>query len=141
MRKHICFSCLFPPIPGLVATAGDIYKKLEAIAVIDQKVMMPMRDGVRLATDIYRPKGNAKVPIVFSRTPYNFNTWGDGEMRTRGLEAAYEAVQRGYAYVVQNERGRFLSKENGIFSEHLQPMVTMPLNGCRNNRGRMEKSV
>ncbi len=89
---------------------NDIYKKLEAIAIIDQKVMMPMRDGVRLATDIYRPKGNAKVPIVFSRTPYNFNTWGDGEMRTRGLEAAYDAVQRGYAYVVQNERGRFFSE-------------------------------
>jgi len=89
---------------------SDIYNKLEAIAVIDQKVMMPMRDGERLATDIYRPKGNAKVPIVFSRTPYNFNTWGDGEMRTRGLEAAYDAVQRGYAYVVQNERGRFFSE-------------------------------
>ena len=89
---------------------NDIYQKLEAIAIIDQKVMMPMRDGIRLATDIYRPKGNGKVPIVFSRTPYNFNTWGDGEMRTRGLEAAYDAVQRGYAYVVQNERGRFFSE-------------------------------
>jgi uncharacterized protein len=89
---------------------NDIYKKLEGISVIDQKVMMTMRDGTRLATDIYRPKGNSKVPIVFSRTPYNFNTWGDGEMRTRGLEAAYDAVQRGYAYVVQNERGRFFSE-------------------------------
>lgn len=88
----------------------DVYKKLEAIAIIDQKVMMPMRDGERLATDIYRPKGNGKVPIVFSRTPYNFNTWGDGELRTRTLESAYEAVQRGYAYVVQNERGRFFSE-------------------------------
>ena len=89
---------------------NDIHKKLEAIAVIDQKVMMPMRDGTRLATDIYRPKGTGKVPIVFSRTPYNFNTWGDGEMRTRGLETAYDAVQHGYAYVVQNERGRFFSE-------------------------------
>ncbi len=88
----------------------EILRKLEEIAVIDQKVMMPMRDGVRLATDIYRPKGNAKVPIVFSRTPYNFNTWVDGTMRTRTLESAYEAVQKGYAYVVQNERGRFFSE-------------------------------
>lgn len=31
-------------------------------------------------------------------------------MRTRGLEATYDAVQRGYAYVVQNERGRFFSE-------------------------------
>lgn len=88
----------------------DILKKLEAIAVIDQKVMIPMRDGVRLATDIYRPKGNAKVPVIFSKTPYNFNTWVDKEMRTRALETAYQAVERGYAYVVQNERGRFFSE-------------------------------
>jgi putative CocE/NonD family hydrolase len=112
MKKLHFFSLLW-----LLATAAlaqqnpqDVYNKLAEIAVIDQKVMMPMRDGVRLATDIYRPKGNAKVPIVFSRTPYNFNTWVDGEMRTRTLEAAIDAVQRGYAYVVQNERGRFFSE-------------------------------
>jgi uncharacterized protein len=88
----------------------EVLKKLEEIAIIDQKVMMPMRDGVRLATDIYRPKGDAKVPVVFSRTPYNFNTWVDGQLRTRTLEAALEAVEKGYAYVVQNERGRFFSE-------------------------------
>ena len=37
---------------------------------------MPMRDGVRLATDIYRPKNaTGPVPIVFVKTPYNFNYW------------------------------------------------------------------
>jgi uncharacterized protein len=111
MRKHVLVLLLLLPILALQAQSpADSYKKLEAIAIIDQKVMMPMRDGVRLATDIYRPKGNQPVPIVFSRTPYNFNTWVDGEMRTRTLEAAYEAVERGYAYVVQNERGRFFSE-------------------------------
>ena len=111
MRKLSLLLLLFVTSFSLLAQQqSDIYKKLEAIAIIDQKVMMPMRDGERLATDIFRPKGNGKVPIVFSRTPYNFNTWGDGEMRTRGLEAAYDAVQRGYAYVVQNERGRFFSE-------------------------------
>ena len=111
MRKLSLLLLLFAISISLFSQQqNDIYQKLEAIAIIDQKVMMPMRDGERLATDIYRPKGNAKVPIVFSRTPYNFNTWGDGEMRTRGLEAAYDAVQRGYAYVVQNERGRFFSE-------------------------------
>lgn len=87
-----------------------IYRKLDSIAVIDQKVMMPMRDGIRLATDIYRPKGDGKYPIVFSRTPYNFNTWIDGKMTTGTLEQAYQAVSRGYAFVVQNERGRFFSE-------------------------------
>ncbi|HMN89371.1 MAG TPA: CocE/NonD family hydrolase, partial [Saprospiraceae bacterium] len=60
---------------------SDILSKLQEIAIIDQKVMMPMRDGVGLSTDIYRPKTNQPVPVIFSKTPYNFNSWGDGEMR------------------------------------------------------------
>ncbi|MGB5608071.1 CocE/NonD family hydrolase [Eudoraea sp.] len=88
----------------------DIFEKLQEIAIIDQKVMMPMRDGIRLATDIYRPKTDEKVPVIFSRTPYNFNSWGDGEQKTRTAERAYEVVQHGYAYVVQNERGRYYSE-------------------------------
>ncbi len=88
----------------------DVLEKLEEIAIIDQKIMMPMRDGVRLATDIYRPKTKAKIPIIFSRTPYNFNSWGDGKEQTRTAQRAYDAVKRGYAYVVQNERGRYFSE-------------------------------
>ena len=88
----------------------DVLKKLQNIAVIDQKIMMPMRDGVRLATDIYRPKTDKPVPIIFSKTPYNFNAWGNGEMRAGTYQLALDAVSRGYAYVVQNERGRFFSE-------------------------------
>ena len=92
------------------AQEASILQQLEEIAIVDQKVMMPMRDGIRLATDIYRPKTDSPVPIIFSRTPYNFNTYRDGELVTRTLEAAHQAVSRGYAYVVQNERGRFFSE-------------------------------
>ena len=91
---------------------SDILKKLQAVAVVDQKVMMPMRDGIRLATDIYRPKTDKKVPIIFSKTPYNFNSWGNGEQQTRTMEQALEVVKKGYAYVVQNERGRYFSEGN-----------------------------
>ena len=98
-----------------ISTAGhtqndSIVQKLKEIAIFDQKVMMPMRDGIRLATDIYRPKTDKPVPIIFSKTPYNFNTYGDGVLRKREFERAYEALSRGYAYVVQNERGRFFSE-------------------------------
>ena len=72
--------------------------------------MVRMRDGIGLATDVYRPKSNIKVPIIFSRTPYNFNSWVDGKERKRSYQSAYEAVKRGYAYVVQNERGRYFSE-------------------------------
>ncbi|MDG1192043.1 MAG: CocE/NonD family hydrolase [Flavobacteriaceae bacterium] len=89
---------------------NDIREKILEIAILEEKVMIPMRDGVRLATDIYRPKTDEKVPIIFSRTPYNFNSWGDGKERTRTIERAYEALKHGYAYVVQNERGRYFSE-------------------------------
>lgn len=102
-------SCMLA-IGSYAQDTAAIYLKLQEIAIIDQKVMMPMRDGIRLATDIYRPKGDAKVPIVFSKTPYQFNTWVDGKMTTRTMEEAYNAVSRGYAYVVQNERGRYFSE-------------------------------
>ncbi|WP_026956763.1 CocE/NonD family hydrolase [Algoriphagus vanfongensis] len=95
---------------GLYAQEVPLLDQLEEVAIVDQKIMMPMRDGNRLATDIYRPKGDAKVPIIFSRTPYNFNTYGDGELRIRTLQTALEWVKKGYAYVVQNERGRFFSE-------------------------------
>ena len=81
----------------------DVLSALEEIAIVEEKVMMPMRDGVRLATDIYRPKTDEKVPIIFSRTPYNFHSWGDGERNTGTATRALEAVKRGYGYVVQNE--------------------------------------
>jgi len=89
---------------------SNIVEKLEEIAIAETRVMVPMRDGIRLCTDIYRPKTDKKVPIIFSRTPYNFNSWGDGEEKTRTRQRAYEAVKRGFAYVVQNERGRYFSE-------------------------------
>lgn len=95
---------------ALKAQESAVWKTLNEIAHIDQKVMVPMRDGIRLCTDIYRPKTEEKVPIIFSRTPYNFNSWGDGEERTRTMQRALEAVEKGYAYVVQNERGRYFSE-------------------------------
>jgi len=88
-------------------------KELESIAIVDRKVMMPMRDGVRLATDIYRPKDlSKKVPTIFVRTPYNFNYWDVRNGVPGNVRNAIEAVKRGYAYVVQNERGHFFSEGN-----------------------------
>ena len=95
---------------GFVNSQDDILSKINEIGTLEQKVMMPMRDGVRLATDIYIPRSDKKVPIIFSRTPYNFNSWGDGEEKNRTHQRAYEALKRGYAYVVQNERGRYFSE-------------------------------
>jgi putative CocE/NonD family hydrolase len=94
----------------VVQSQNDILEQLNEIAIVDQKVMMPMRDGIRLATDIYRPKADGQYPIIFSRTPYNFNTWVDGKQRLREAQRALDYIKQGYAYVVQNERGRYYSE-------------------------------
>ncbi|WP_425422733.1 CocE/NonD family hydrolase [Phaeodactylibacter xiamenensis] len=116
MKKHILQALLFL---GLLAVALPAFSQDEAdafwaevqeIAIVEQKVMMPMRDGIRLATDIYRPKTDEPVPVIFSRTPYNFNLYSEGKLNKRQIQRAMEAVKRGYAYVVQNERGRYFSE-------------------------------
>jgi putative CocE/NonD family hydrolase len=68
-------------------------------------VMVAMRDGVRLATDIYLPTRDGVVaadqlPTILERTPYNKN----GSER----EGRYFA-ERGYAFVSQDVRGRYRS--------------------------------
>jgi putative CocE/NonD family hydrolase len=88
-------------------------KELESVAIIDRKVMMPMRDGVRLATDIYRPKSaTGRVPIIWVRTPYNFNYWDVRNGVPADMTTILTAIKRGYAYVLQNERGHFFSEGN-----------------------------
>ena len=90
-----------------------VEQELESIAVIERKVMVPMRDGKRMAADIYRPKDAAKkVPIIFVRTPYNFNWWDVRNGAVRDLSTELDAVKRGYAYVEMNERGHFFSEGN-----------------------------
>ncbi len=91
----------------------ELEGELQALAVVDRKVMMPMRDGVRLATDIYRPKNvTGKVPTIVVKTPYNFNFWDVRNRVPADMTAILAAIKRGYAYVGQNERGHFFSEGN-----------------------------
>jgi uncharacterized protein len=68
-------------------------------------VKVPMRDGVRLVTDIYRPArdgapAEGKFPVLLERTPYD---------RGRSRAGEYFA-RRGYVVVVQSVRGRYGSE-------------------------------
>src|SRR6476646_899265 len=68
-------------------------------------VMVPMRDGVKLATDVYLPTGNGavttKLPVIMERTPYN----KDGI-----APAATFFAEHGYAVVAQDVRARYKSE-------------------------------
>jgi putative CocE/NonD family hydrolase len=79
--------------------------KFGAISESDTMIMVPMRDGIGLATDVYLPKGDGPFPVIFVKTPYNFN-----KITGSALQMGIEAIERGYAFVVQNERGRYYSE-------------------------------
>ena len=116
-----CGSAVFPghfmlaqPRPqdaALIARRTAIEKELESLAIIERKVMVPMRDGKRMQADIYRPKDEStKYPIIFVRTPYNFNYWDVDLGAPRDMSSELDAVKHGYAYVEMNERGRYFSE-------------------------------
>jgi len=106
-----------PPItPEVLEKRRAIENELQSIAVVERKLMIPMRDGVRIATDVYRPKdASKKYATIFVRTPYNFNFWDVRNGAPRDLSNELEAVKRGYAFVEMNERGHFFSEGNYTF--------------------------
>lgn len=80
------------------ASAQNSDDRLNQIAIVEKDVMIPMRDGVKLATDIVRPRKEGKYPVILTRTPYRKQTPGAG------------AVLGGYALATQDTRGRFNSE-------------------------------
>src|SRR5215469_9257654 len=88
------------PQPPLTETRKATEKELESLAIIERKVMVPMRDGKHMAADIYRPKDTSKkYPTIFVRTPYNFNYWDVKNGVPADMKSQLEAVKRGYAFV------------------------------------------
>jgi len=86
-------------------------KELESIAIIERKVMIPMRDGIHIPADIYRPKDTSKrYPIIWVRTPYNFNFWDIRNGVPGDMTNAVTAVKHGYAFIEMQERGEFFAE-------------------------------
>jgi putative CocE/NonD family hydrolase len=73
-------------------------------------VKVPMRDGIRLSTNIYRPDNPGSFPVLLMRSPYGNGGEGD--------EEGHFYARRGYVVVIQDTRGRY--KSEGIF-DAMQP--------------------
>jgi putative CocE/NonD family hydrolase len=71
--------------------------------IVEKNVMVSMRDGVRLATDVYRPAAPGQYPVVLMRTPYG------SETKAFADKGKYY-VDHGYAFVVQDVRGKYDSE-------------------------------
>jgi len=81
-------------------------RQLDRAATSRLGVRVPMRDGVGLSTDIYTPRTTTGPwPTILWKTPYN-----EHKLRGGTLRYAVEATQRGYVFIVQNERGRYFSE-------------------------------
>ena len=81
--------------PAETQRRRDLEARLQEIAVVERRVMIPMKDGVRLATDIYRPKNAAgKVPIIFVKTPYNMNFWDVRNGVPADMSRIIEAIEK-----------------------------------------------
>ena len=79
--------------------------------VIENSVMVPMRDGTKLSTDIYKPVGaQEKLPVIVIRTPYNKRTWRAAETKAGSGSEAFRFAEQGYVVVVQDTRGKFESE-------------------------------
>lgn len=92
------------PSPG--ASPAITRRPAESDVIVSSNVMITVRDGIRLAADLYRPASNGKplpgrFPTLLTRTPYN----------KTGVEAEGKYYAgRGYVVVANDVRGRYASE-------------------------------
>ena len=88
-----------------------------------RQVMIPMRDGVKLHTNLIIPQGVADAPIIFARTPYSADQAIKAAESNRfavALPPAYaDLAAAGYIIAVQDVRGRFQSEGDYVIARPL----------------------
>ena len=90
------------------------------------EVMVPVRDGAKLHTEIYTPRdGTGPWPIIMMRTPYGISSGGN--RYTRMLYENADFFADGYIFVFQDIRGRYGSE--GTFE------MNRPLHDPKDARG------
>jgi putative CocE/NonD family hydrolase len=109
---------------GARAEAAEPYE-----VVLESNIRVPMRDGLKLATDVYRPARNGKAvagrfSAIMERTPYGRNvtsfrdiTQANPKTPKTRAEVAAVYVRRGYVVVFQDCRGR--NDSEGQFVKYL----------------------
>ena len=86
--------------------------------LIEKDVAVPMRDGVPLATDVYRPDGDGRYPALVMRVPYD-------KAAVQLVNSCFDilrGVKAGYAVVAQDTRGRYASE--GTFNPFADASLT-----------------
>jgi putative CocE/NonD family hydrolase len=86
----------------LLAICQPIPQAQDADFVFEENIMVPMRDGVKLATNLFLPSAEGAFPTILIRSPY--------DKRGKDAGEAVAFVKQGYAVVYQDCRGRFDSE-------------------------------
>src|SRR5688500_19863246 len=102
------FVTLYTPLLLGAATLMPAQTRPAEDVHVERGVMVRMRDGIRLATDLYRPAEGGvpvttRLPALLQRTPYEL-----GEQAT--VEEAKFFASHGYVVALQNIRGRYQSE-------------------------------
>src|SRR3954470_4245128 len=95
-----------------LACLGPVSLRAQEPFRVDTGIPVPMRDGVVLRADVFRPAASGRYPVLVHRTPY-----GRNEL-PQGTPLVQAAVRRGYAVVLQDVRGRYQSE--GTFTPYFQ---------------------
>ena len=101
----IIATLLFFPIFSLAINKPDLSYSLVSdivYAVRKDNILIPMRDGIKLSTDLFFPdNSDGKIPVILMRTPINKTSLG---------YMPYYFASQGYVVAVQDVRGRFASE-------------------------------
>src|SRR5262245_30816478 len=113
------------------AQQGEVY----GVILFNKDLMIPMRDGVRLAADVYRPAVDGvplstRLPILLQQTPYN-------KEGSRLVDTAKYFASRGYVVVLEDDRGTY--KSEGVLTKYIgsaRTLGTLSISGSASlNRG------
>jgi putative CocE/NonD family hydrolase len=94
---------------SLILIASVVYAAEPFEVTIERGVTAKMRDGVVLRADIYRPKADAKFPVLLQRTPYN---------KSNGVNFGVRVAARGFVVIFQDVRGRYSSEGEWYTFKH-----------------------
>src|SRR5215813_1054582 len=101
MKKRARYGCTVAAVLILFIAAVAAQQPNTAERYERRNVMIPMRDGVRLNTEIFIPKAaEGPLPILFRRTPYGVNA--NSIVAVGPDRPYYELAQDGYIFVFQD---------------------------------------
>ena len=94
--------------PAVGSEQEHLPPEAQADNYVGSDVMIPMRDGVKLHAEIWRPRGDtSKLPILMQRSPYGFGL----KKVKQSMGAEYKELARdGFIFVLEDIRGRFGSE-------------------------------